>query len=115
MDDGLVRRRRRGDLASTGSRGGTRVLAPTGTPLHLAGSSAAPARVAVAGAATDATAGPVLVPGLRTAGFTAAGLTLLGVAIALTLRRPAAGAAAAALDAVHENAQPIQRTSSPTS
>ncbi|MEV6588771.1 MFS transporter [Streptomyces acidicola] len=45
--------------------------------------------IAVAGAGTDASTGPALVPGLRTAGFTAAALTLLGVAIALTLRRPA--------------------------
>ncbi|MFJ9586734.1 MFS transporter [Streptomyces acidicola] len=45
--------------------------------------------IAVAGAGTDASTGSALVPGLRTAGFTAAALTLLGVAIALTLRRPA--------------------------
>ncbi|MEV5322305.1 MFS transporter [Streptomyces sp. NPDC052687] len=52
--------------------------------------------IAVASHGTHAIAGPSLVPGLRTAGFTAAALTLLGVAIALTLRRegtarPAAG------------------------
>ncbi|MFF3314354.1 MFS transporter [Streptomyces sp. NPDC003035] len=45
--------------------------------------------VAVAGPATDAVTGPALVPGLRAAGITAAALTLLGVAIALTLRHPA--------------------------
>jgi len=47
--------------------------------------------VAVADSRTrgGASAGAALVPGLRTAGFTAAALTLLGVAIALTLRRPA--------------------------
>ncbi|MFE5092406.1 hypothetical protein ACFRCI_18995 [Streptomyces sp. NPDC056638] len=54
--------------------------------------------VAIANAAVHTTTGPDLVPGLRTAGFTAAALTLLGVGIALTLRRsgstpPAAAAA----------------------
>ncbi|MFJ7134757.1 MFS transporter [Streptomyces fungicidicus] len=43
--------------------------------------------VAIANAGVHTTTGPDLVPGLRTAGFTAAALTLLGVAIALTLRR----------------------------
>ncbi|MER5435058.1 MFS transporter [Streptomyces sp. NPDC002588] len=45
--------------------------------------------VAVANSGVHTTTGPDLVPGLRTAGFTAAALTLLGVGIALTLRRPA--------------------------
>ncbi|WP_433172811.1 MFS transporter [Actinoallomurus sp. CA-150999] len=45
--------------------------------------------VAVANSGVHLTTGPALVPGLRTAGFTAAALTVLGVAIALTLRRPA--------------------------
>ncbi|MFF4361262.1 MFS transporter [Streptomyces sp. NPDC001604] len=44
--------------------------------------------VAVANSGVEATTGPGLVPGLRTAGFTAGALTLLGVAVALTLRRP---------------------------
>ncbi|MFF9819323.1 hypothetical protein [Streptomyces sp. NPDC014006] len=43
--------------------------------------------IAVASHGTHATSGPDLVPGLRTAGYTAAALTLLGVAIALALRR----------------------------
>ncbi|MEV5440469.1 MFS transporter [Streptomyces sp. NPDC052682] len=42
--------------------------------------------IAVASHATHATHGPGLVPGLRLAGYAAAALTLLGVAIALTLR-----------------------------
>ncbi|KUL22705.1 hypothetical protein [Streptomyces regalis] len=44
--------------------------------------------VAIADSGAHAGIGPDLVPGLRTAGFTAGALTLLGVAIALTLRRP---------------------------
>ncbi|MET9774363.1 MFS transporter [Streptomyces sp. NPDC006367] len=60
--------------------------------------------IAVASHGTHATDGPALVPGLRTAGFLAAALTLIGVAIALTLRRgdtsrPAAGGDADARDA----------------
>ncbi|MEU5607697.1 MFS transporter [Streptomyces sparsogenes] len=43
--------------------------------------------IAVASHNTHATDGPALVPGLRTAGYAAAALTLLGVAVALTLRR----------------------------
>ncbi|MEV5343492.1 MFS transporter [Streptomyces sp. NPDC052676] len=43
--------------------------------------------IAVASHGSRATGGAALVPGLRTAGLTAAALTLLGVAIALTLRR----------------------------
>ncbi|MGK5558849.1 MFS transporter, partial [Actinomadura kijaniata] len=49
--------------------------------------------VAVASAGPDVATGPALVPGLRAAGFTAALLTLAGVGIALTLRRPAPAAA----------------------
>ncbi|MEU1272649.1 hypothetical protein [Streptomyces sp. NPDC005799] len=45
--------------------------------------------VAIANAGVHTTTGPDLVPGLRTAGLTAVALTLLGVAIALILRRPA--------------------------
>ncbi|MFK0121603.1 MFS transporter [Streptomyces sp. NPDC090994] len=52
--------------------------------------------VAIANAGVHTITGPDLVPGLRTAGFTAAALTLLGVAIALTLRRPARTAPAPA-------------------
>ncbi|POX51560.1 MFS transporter [Streptomyces sp. Ru72] len=44
--------------------------------------------VAVANSGVHTSTGAALVPGLRTAGFTAGALTLLGVAIALTLRRP---------------------------
>ncbi|WP_037915221.1 hypothetical protein [Actinacidiphila yeochonensis] len=44
--------------------------------------------VAIANAGVHTTTGPDLVPGLHTAGYTAAALTLLGVAIALTLRGP---------------------------
>ncbi|MQY10220.1 Multidrug resistance protein Stp [Streptomyces sp. RB5] len=44
--------------------------------------------VAIANAGVHTTTGPDLVPGLRTAGFTAAALTLLGIGIALTLRHP---------------------------
>ncbi|WP_409467275.1 hypothetical protein [Streptomyces sp. HC307] len=43
--------------------------------------------VAVASHGTHVADGPALVPGLRTAGYTAAALTLLGAAVALTLRR----------------------------
>ncbi|GAA5061582.1 EmrB/QacA subfamily drug resistance transporter [Thermocatellispora tengchongensis] len=50
--------------------------------------------IAVATSGLDTATGPALVPGLRTAGFTAAALTLAGVAIALTLRRPARQTAA---------------------
>lgn len=46
--------------------------------------------VAVANAGTDVSTGPQLVPGLQTAGWAAAALTLAGVGIALTLRRPSA-------------------------
>ncbi|WP_416984720.1 MFS transporter [Streptomyces sp. T028] len=46
--------------------------------------------VAVANSGAEATTGPDLVPGLRTAGLTAAALTLLGVGIASTLRAPRA-------------------------
>jgi EmrB/QacA subfamily drug resistance transporter len=46
--------------------------------------------VAVANAGVEVSTGPALVPGLRIAGFAAAALTLLGVGIALTLRRPRA-------------------------
>jgi EmrB/QacA subfamily drug resistance transporter len=42
--------------------------------------------VAVANSGTHTTTGPDLVPGLRTAGFTAAALTLLGIVIAAALR-----------------------------
>ncbi|MGW0511586.1 MFS transporter [Streptomyces olivaceoviridis] len=42
--------------------------------------------VAVANSGTHATTGAALVPGLRTAGFTAAALTMLGIGIAATLR-----------------------------
>ncbi|MFF4257168.1 MFS transporter [Streptomyces sp. NPDC001663] len=45
--------------------------------------------VAIANSGLHTATGPDLVPGLRTAGFSAAALTLLGVGIALTLRRPA--------------------------
>ncbi|MFJ3445805.1 MFS transporter [Streptomyces sp. NPDC086081] len=55
--------------------------------------------IAVASHGTHATTGPSLVPGLRTAGFTAAALTLLGVAIALTLRRRNAARSATDRDA----------------
>lgn len=41
--------------------------------------------VAIANSGTHATTGPDLVPGLRTAGFTAAALTLLGILIAAAL------------------------------
>ncbi|MFI1730452.1 MFS transporter [Streptomyces acidicola] len=44
--------------------------------------------VAIANSGVHTTTGGALVPGLRAAGFTAGVLTLLGVAIALTLRRP---------------------------
>ncbi|MFF3816107.1 MFS transporter [Streptomyces bluensis] len=44
--------------------------------------------VAIANSGVQTTTGGALVPGLRTAGFAAGVLTLLGVAIALTLRRP---------------------------
>ncbi|MFI6037884.1 MFS transporter [Streptomyces sp. NPDC051315] len=43
--------------------------------------------VAVANAGIDVSTGPALVPGLRTAGFAAAVLTLTGIAIALALPR----------------------------
>ncbi|MCM2422657.1 MFS transporter [Streptomyces sp. RKAG293] len=46
--------------------------------------------VAIANSGLRTSTGPDLIPGLRTAGLTAAALTLLGVGIALTLRRPAA-------------------------
>ncbi|MEU9455903.1 MFS transporter [Streptomyces sp. NPDC048277] len=52
--------------------------------------------VAIANAGVHTATGPALVPGLRTAGFTAAALTLLGLGIALTLRRPAPTAPTAA-------------------
>ncbi|MER5476810.1 MFS transporter [Streptomyces sp. NPDC002734] len=42
--------------------------------------------VAIANSGTHTTTGPDLVPGLRTAGFTAAALTLLGIVIAAALR-----------------------------
>lgn len=44
--------------------------------------------VAIANSGVHTTTGGALVPGLRAAGFAAGVLTLLGVAIALTLRRP---------------------------
>ncbi|MEW2401042.1 MFS transporter [Streptomyces sp. NPDC046862] len=44
--------------------------------------------VAIANSGAHTSTGPDLVPGLRAAGFTAGALTLLGVAIALTLHRP---------------------------
>ncbi|MFE6286228.1 MFS transporter [Streptomyces sp. NPDC057877] len=66
--------------------------------------------VAVAGASADATSGPALVPGLRTAGLTAAALTLLGVATALTLRRPPTPAIAHA--APTDDARPARERAS---
>jgi EmrB/QacA subfamily drug resistance transporter len=48
--------------------------------------------VAIANAGTHTATGPTLIPGLRAAGFTAAALTLLGIGIALTLRRAAPAA-----------------------
>ncbi|CAM5697540.1 MFS transporter [Streptomyces fumanus] len=62
--------------------------------------------IAVASHGTHATDGAALVPGLRTAGFTAAALTLLGVAIALTLRRGSASRTAAGGEGDAETATP---------
>lgn len=62
--------------------------------------------IAVASHGSHATDGPALVPGLRTAGYTAAALTLLGVAIALTLRRSGGPRVAARGDTETETATP---------
>ncbi|MEV6738286.1 MFS transporter [Streptomyces sp. NPDC051104] len=61
--------------------------------------------VAIANAGVHTTTGPALVPGLRTAGFTAAALTLLGVGIALTLRRPATTSPAPTLDPTEQRTE----------
>lgn len=66
--------------------------------------------IAVASHGTHATDGPALVPGLRAAGYTAAALTLLGVAIALTLRRSGGSGVAARGDAETETAAPAVRS-----
>ncbi|MFE3560555.1 MFS transporter [Streptomyces sp. NPDC059193] len=49
--------------------------------------------IAIANSGVNTASGPELVPGLRAAGFTAGALTLLGVGIALTLRRATSVAA----------------------
>ncbi|MEW2626223.1 MFS transporter [Streptomyces sp. NPDC048106] len=54
--------------------------------------------VAIANAGVHTDTGRTLIPGLRAAGFTAAALTLLGVGIALTLRRAASPPPAATSD-----------------
>lgn len=58
--------------------------------------------VAIANSGLRTATGPDLVPGLRTAGFTAAALTLLGVGIALTLRRTTPTRAASVSDTAQQ-------------